>query len=169
MKDKEAGTSKDKKEQEVDAVKTKHTNSAMPTNRKKEWNRPPSYEKTTNNFQSGLRSEILEMANTLICYAQRIIIPRSWKEKVLKDIHTGHLGITKCIAKANSVYWSNNNDIEELVNSCDICNRNHEMGDTLSSNNIIELKKSIKSLDDKISDYMNERDANFATLEKGLI
>ncbi|GJQ74425.1 putative Rab GTPase-activating protein 1-like [Trypoxylus dichotomus] len=41
-----------------------------------------------------------------------------------------------------------------------------EMADTLSSNNITELKKSIKSLADKINVYMNERDANFVTLEK---
>lgn len=90
-----------------------------------------------------LRSEITESANTLIYYGQRIIIPLSWREKILKDIHTGHLGITKCITKATgSVYWFNiNNDIEKLINSCDVCNKysNSNCKEPMLSHEIVDI------------------------------
>lgn len=58
-----------------------------------------------------LRSELTESSNTLIYYKQRIVIPVGWRIKILGNIHTGHLGITKCIYKANnSVYWPNINE-----------------------------------------------------------
>jgi hypothetical protein len=56
----------------------------------------------------------------------RIMIPAALTSKFLRDIHTGHLGITKCQQRAkSSVYWPNiDQDILEFVQSCEICQRN---------------------------------------------
>ncbi|KAF2893713.1 hypothetical protein ILUMI_12461 [Ignelater luminosus] len=88
---------------------------------------PKSINKLTTNFKPyyKLRSEITIGANDLIYMNQRIIIPLSWRSKILQDVHTGHLGITKCIQRAkNSVYWPNINlQIENLIKKCLICNK----------------------------------------------
>ena len=45
---------------------------------------------------------------------------------MLKDIHSGHLGIEKCCLRARaSVFWPNmNKDIAQMVNSCEKCQVN---------------------------------------------
>lgn len=90
-----------------------------------------------------LRTEITEGSNTLIYYGQRMIIPESWKQKILKNIHTGHLGIIKCIAKANaSVFWLNiNKDLEKFVNNCEVCNihSNSNRKEPMKNHKIIKI------------------------------
>ncbi|KAF2887327.1 hypothetical protein ILUMI_18846 [Ignelater luminosus] len=72
-----------------------------------------------------LKSEITIRANDLIYTNQRIIIPLPWKSKILQDVHTVHLGITKCIQRAkNSGSHPNINlQIENLIKKCLICNK----------------------------------------------
>ena len=55
----------------------------------------------------------------------RLIIPATKRSSVLQLIHEGHLGIQKCNARARlGVYWPHiNDDIEETVKSCSVCNK----------------------------------------------
>lgn len=53
----------------------------------------------------------------------QIIIPSKLQRYVLSKIHEGHFGINRCQSMARaSVYWPGmNNDIFNLVSSCEIC------------------------------------------------
>ena len=57
----------------------------------------------------------------IIVKGDRVVIPSSLLNDVLKDIHSGHLGIEKCRLRARvSVVWPNmNKDIAQMVNSCE--------------------------------------------------
>lgn len=69
-----------------------------------------------------IRDELAVMEN-MVFKADRIVIPKTLKTEMLFRIHIGHLGIEKCRQRARqSVYWPGmNNDIEELVSRCGIC------------------------------------------------
>ncbi len=64
--------------------------------------------------------------NGVLVKGHRAIIPESLREAVLLDVHRGHQGIEKCRLRARqSVYWPRvNDDITQMVNRCDICQRN---------------------------------------------
>ena len=64
--------------------------------------------------------------NGIIVKGDRVVIPSSLVNDVLKDIHSGHLGIEKCRLRARaSVFWPNmNKDIAQMVNSCEKCQVN---------------------------------------------
>lgn len=68
--------------------------------------------------------EDLYVANNLILMGDRLVIPSSRRDLVLKAVHEGHLGIDKCKARARSrVYWPGINDaIEAYVKKCSVCN-----------------------------------------------
>ena len=53
----------------------------------------------------------------------RIIVPHSLRPEILQRIHTAHLGIEKCRARARSVvFWPGiNSAIDELVSKCITC------------------------------------------------
>ena len=53
----------------------------------------------------------------------RIVIPKSLQNEYLKCLHTGHLGISKCQARAKStVYWPGiDKNITNLIGHCDTC------------------------------------------------
>ncbi|GBM69072.1 hypothetical protein AVEN_181456-1 [Araneus ventricosus] len=55
----------------------------------------------------------------------RLIIPESLRLEILKAIHEGHLGITKCRARAKeSVWWPGlSTQIERIISSCDSCSK----------------------------------------------
>ena len=63
------------------------------------------------------------MENGLLLKSIRIIIPKVMRDQFLNELHTGHLGITKCIELAKqTMYWSGiNNDIEQFVVTCQPC------------------------------------------------
>jgi len=67
----------------------------------------------------------LYIKDGVICRGQRSVVPQSAKENILKIIHTSHRGIVTNKTKAREYfYWPNMNaDVEETVNSCELCQK----------------------------------------------
>lgn len=73
--------------------------------------------------------------NGLLFYNDRIIVPAKMRKEILNKLHEPHFGITKTMQRAKmSVFWPNiTNEIENLVNNCNVCqinapnNRNEPM------------------------------------------
>ena len=65
----------------------------------------------------------MTVENGLLLKSTRIIIPRVIRNRFLNELHTGHLGITKCIELAKqTMYWPGiNSDIEQFVTTCQPC------------------------------------------------
>ena len=61
--------------------------------------------------------------NGLLLKSTWIIIPRVMKNRFLNELHTGHLGVTKCIELAKqTMYWPGiNSDIEQFMATCQPC------------------------------------------------
>ncbi|XP_060810048.1 uncharacterized protein K02A2.6-like [Amyelois transitella] len=63
-----------------------------------------------------------------IIYKYRVVIPFKLRSQVLKEVHSGHLGMNKMknIAR-NYVYWPNiDKDIEEMCRACEACRSVHD-------------------------------------------
>jgi len=62
----------------------------------------------------------LSVADGLLLYDNRIVIPLARQTEVLAKIHAGHLGITKCRERASSSVWWKGmcKDISQMVDSC---------------------------------------------------
>ena len=56
----------------------------------------------------------------------RIVVPRSLQQEYLQCLHMGHLGISKCRARAKTtVFWPNiDRDISQLIVRCEVCREN---------------------------------------------
>lgn len=61
--------------------------------------------------------------NGLLLRQNRVVIPQTLRQEMLKRLHEGHLGIEKCKRRARTaVYWPRiNADIEKMVSTCDTC------------------------------------------------
>ena len=59
----------------------------------------------------------------LVLKGTRIVIPNKKHEAVIKLIHEGHLGLSKCKLHAkDTAYWPGLNDqLEKLVSNCELC------------------------------------------------
>ncbi|XP_064468610.1 uncharacterized protein K02A2.6-like [Ornithodoros turicata] len=65
----------------------------------------------------------IALADNLLMFKDRIVVPASHRKYVLQQIHSGHQGMVKCKARAkDSVWWpSIAQDIENFVRSCIPC------------------------------------------------
>ena len=65
----------------------------------------------------------LSVENGLLLRAGQLVIPTAMRRDVLKKIHTGHQGITKCRERARqSVWWPGmSKELEEIVTNCQEC------------------------------------------------
>ena len=65
----------------------------------------------------------LTIEDGLILKGTRIVVPSTKQAEILKLIHEGHLGLTKCKLRAKeTVYWPGLNDqFEKLVLNCQLC------------------------------------------------
>ena len=78
----------------------------------------------------------LATIDDLLLYDERIVIPRCMQLETLKIIHEGHLGISKCRARANTAVWwpGLSKEIYEMVSTCHTCAKVHpEPKETLMS------------------------------------
>ncbi|UYV70568.1 K02A2.6-like, partial [Cordylochernes scorpioides] len=68
------------------------------------------------------KEELHEWQN-LICRGNKLLIPKTQRNDILKILHASHQGINNTIALAKrSIYWPGmNKEIEELINNCSIC------------------------------------------------
>jgi len=59
----------------------------------------------------------------VVLYQNRVVIPEPLRERILKQLHSGHLGIVKMKGLARDfVYWPKiDDDIEAEAKSCDSC------------------------------------------------
>ena len=67
--------------------------------------------------------EELIIEDGLILKGTSIVVPSQKQAEILKLIHEGHLGLTKCKLRAKvTLYWpSLNNQLEKLVLNCQLC------------------------------------------------
>ena len=72
-----------------------------------------------------MASEI-SVENGLLMRGCRIVIPSELQQEMLNKIHDGHLGITKCRARARqSIWWPGlSKQLEEKVKQCSECCKN---------------------------------------------
>ena len=66
------------------------------------------------------------ITNDIIMNGTRIVVPQSLQQEYLQCLHMGHLGISKCRARAKTtVFWPNiEQDISQLIARCELCHEN---------------------------------------------
>ena len=69
----------------------------------------------------------LSIQDGLIFKGERVVVPRASRSKLLKQIHSSHLGVNSCLNRAcKCVYWPGMTaDIKNRVSTCEAC-REHE-------------------------------------------
>ena len=65
----------------------------------------------------------LSILDGVVLKVNRVVVPKLMRNDVLKQIHEGHLGVTKCRLRAcTSIYWPGiNEDINGMVGHCEMC------------------------------------------------
>lgn len=71
-----------------------------------------------------IKDEISE-EDGLLFKSNKVIVPRAEIGNILRDIHKGHPGVTKSLARARqSLYWcGQSKDIKNFVERCSVCER----------------------------------------------
>ena len=84
------------------------------------WKRKDSSRELDRYYQN---RQYLSLIQECVMFQNRIIIPEIEKQRVLKEIHNAHQGVTRCIASAKeSVWWFGiTEDIKAHVGSCIQC------------------------------------------------
>ena len=69
----------------------------------------------------------MHIVSGIIMNGTRIVVPWSLQQEYLQCLHVGHLGMSKCGARANTtVFWPNiDRDINQLIARCEVC-REHQ-------------------------------------------
>lgn len=65
----------------------------------------------------------LSVAGDLLLFRQRIFVPVNLRDEMLRLLHEGHQGISKCIQRAKfSIWWPTiDADIRKLISNCSFC------------------------------------------------
>ena len=69
--------------------------------------------------------EELSVADEVILKGEKIIIPKVLRSEILGVLHTGHMGIEKCLKRARAtLFWPKlSSDITKLILHCPVCLR----------------------------------------------
>lgn len=61
--------------------------------------------------------------DNILFYRERIIVPKSMRQHILKKLHVPHFGVNKTLKRAQtSVFWPCiSNDIEQMISRCKKC------------------------------------------------
>ena len=84
----------------------------------------PVYQKVEPSVQKFYTyKDYLTTVQGLIYFNQRVYIPQAERASVLKDIHAGHQGETKCVRRASQIVWwpGMTVDIRVMVKRCATC------------------------------------------------
>lgn len=85
----------------------------------------------------------LHTVDGILLKLNRIIIPKNLRKQILDNLHEAHMGINRTENLARTcVYWPNiSNDVANLVNNCDICQklRKNKTKEPLKPHDIIDL------------------------------
>ncbi|CAG2213699.1 unnamed protein product [Mytilus edulis] len=103
-------TTKDQQMQELKEV----IQEGWPSNK---WNVP-----STVSIYFDIRDE-LTLQNGLLFKGERVIIPKSLRTDMIKNIHSSHIGIEGCLRRANiSLYWPGMNaEVKYFIQRCETC------------------------------------------------
>lgn len=65
----------------------------------------------------------LSLIDDVIVKSNKIVIPKSMRQDMLNRVHSGHMGIDKCLKRARDcIFWPKmSHDIIQLVQTCTIC------------------------------------------------
>ena len=68
----------------------------------------------------------MHITNGIIMNGNRIVVPQALQQEYLQWLYMGHLGVSKCRARAKTtVFWPNIDwDISQLIARCDVCHEN---------------------------------------------
>ena len=63
------------------------------------------------------------IVDELLMFNERLVIPQNMRNHILNCLHAGHLGITKCTARAQEAVWwpSITSDIHNMISQCHTC------------------------------------------------
>ena len=66
--------------------------------------------------------------NGLVLKGNQIVIPKTLQNEMKTLLHNGHFGIVKIKNRAReTMFWPEmNNDIENIVRTCDVCQQHHK-------------------------------------------
>ncbi|XP_018395972.1 PREDICTED: uncharacterized protein K02A2.6-like, partial [Cyphomyrmex costatus] len=73
----------------------------------------------------GLQNHEFALNNGILLRKDRVVIPEKFRNKILKELHLGHIGIVRMKALARNYVWWQGIDleIEKTVRSCKECSR----------------------------------------------
>lgn len=65
----------------------------------------------------------LSLDNGFVLFGDLIVIPKNYINKILTNLHLGHMGMSKTIKLARTLYWwpGMDNDIKTMVATCSLC------------------------------------------------
>lgn len=71
----------------------------------------------------------LTMENDCVHWGFRVVIPEKLQNRLLSELHDSHWGMVKMKSLSRSLFWwpTLEEDIENVVNSCDICKQQRSM------------------------------------------
>lgn len=78
-------------------------------------------------YYYNLRNQ-LYLSQGILLIDKKVVVPESLKQEMLKLIHEGHFGVSKCKARArHCLIWQKmNDDIEKYVKNCEMCQRHQK-------------------------------------------
>lgn len=67
----------------------------------------------------------LTVENKILMWGHRVVIPRKFREQLLREVHSAHSGVVRCKEIIRSYFWWPNvdRDLEQFIKGCDVCRK----------------------------------------------